>query len=109
MSENIFTNVLPDLEGGVFPAKIDQALKDVALGVISHDKAGSVTIKLDLSKIKGTHQVRMKHKVSYSQPTLNGKKTEENTTDTPLFVGQNGSLTITPENQMDWLKDTQEA
>lgn len=32
-------------------------------------------------------------------PTAKGKRSEENTTKTPLYVGRGGKLTLFPENQ----------
>ena len=72
----------------------------VALGVVEHAKAGSVTLKLDLKQVtKGSRQVTLSHKVSYSQPTGGGKKSEEDTSETVMYVNRGGNMSIMPEAQ----------
>lgn len=90
--------LLDDLDAGVFREKIARALTDVAHGVVEHGKAGEVTIKLSFKRIAESRQVNCDHKVSFIQPTAKGKKTEENTTSTPLHVGRNG-LSLFPQEQ----------
>ena len=91
--------LLEDLDGGVFVAKISKALKDAAIGAIVHKRKGQVVVSLDLSQIGNSNQVEMKHKVKFVVPTKNGNRAEEDTTSTPLHVGQKGNLTLVPETQ----------
>lgn len=92
-------DLLGDLDAGVFAEKIGRALNDVAAGVVANGKAGKVTITLDLKQIADSRQVDVSHKLAYIAPTAKGKRSEENTTSTPLYVGQRGRLTLFPENQ----------
>ena len=93
------SNVLAELDAGVFSQKINRALSDTALGVVQNGKVGKVTITFDLKQIATSNQVNVSHKLTYTKPTGNGKVTEENTTATPMHVGPGGKLTLFPENQ----------
>lgn len=94
-----FTDVLPELDAGVFAGKINRALSDVAMGVVQTGKKGKVSITLDMEQIANSHQVKLKHSLKYIKPTGNGKVTEENATETPMHVGPRGKLTMFPDNQ----------
>lgn len=91
--------LLDDLDAGVFREKIARAISDAAAGVVQTGKAGKVTITLDLKQIADSSQVDCAHKLAYVVPTSKGKRSEENTTKTPLYVGRGGKLTLFPENQ----------
>lgn len=71
----------------------------MALGVVEHGKKGNVTISLNLSQIGDGKSVQIEHALKYSAPTKNGKKAEENTTHTPMYVDGKGDLTISPKAQ----------
>jgi hypothetical protein len=96
--------LVDDLDGGVFGQKIEHALHSVAEGVIATGRAGKVTLTFDLKQIANSNQVAMKHKLAFIRPTNNGKTAEENTTETPLYVGVRGKLTLFPESQPDMFK-----
>lgn len=91
--------VLNDLDGGVFMQKMAAALADVASGVVTHGRAGQVQITLDMKQIEDSHQVAVKHTLTYKQPTMRGEKGEKDQTSTPLYVGTRGKLSIMPDNQ----------
>ena len=44
-------------------------------------------------------RVKISHKLKMVTPTKRGKKSEEDTTETPMWVGKGGKLTILPEDQ----------
>jgi len=90
---------ISELDAGVFEQKLAVALAEVSAAVIDHDKKGSVNITFDLSRISNSHQVAIKHKLTFSKPTSKGKVSEENTTETPMYVGTKGYLSMFPENQ----------
>jgi hypothetical protein len=94
-----FTDVLPELDAGVFDQKINRALSDVALGVVTTGKVGKVVITLDMKQIANGRQVTLAHSLKYVKPTGNGRLTEENTTETALYVNAGGRLTVTPDTQ----------
>ncbi|MFW6369092.1 MAG: hypothetical protein ACOC0J_00740 [Myxococcota bacterium] len=111
MSDKTFdftTQVLPDLDGGVFAEKISRAVQETAHGVALHGdskKRGKVIIELDLSRIGESTQIAVAHKLKYTKPTRRGKSHEEDTTETPLYVHQDGAVSIMPpDGQVDWLK-----
>lgn len=101
MSENpTLYDTLDELDAGIFTNKVAESLKKVALGVVNHGKKGSVSITLDLEQM-GDSSVQIKHTVKFSQPTKNGKASEENTTSTPMYVNNLGYLTVSPQTQDD--------
>jgi len=91
--------LLDDLDGGVFQQKLARAFSDVAAGVIDQDKKGRVTLSFDFERIGTSHQVKLVHRLGYTMPTMRGKLTEEDTTETPLHVNTGGRLSLFPENQ----------
>lgn len=107
-------DVLADLDGGVFAQQVGAALADAALAVVNHGergRKGKVVIELTLDRINESSQIVIDHKLSYSAPTKRGKRGEETTTSTPMYVGRGGRLSIAPENQLDWVgkSDTERA
>lgn len=94
-----FTDVLTELDAGTFEEKISRAMADCAEGVVNTGKTGKIVITMDLKRIAASHQVTVKHAVKFIRPTINGKVTEENATETPLYVGARGKLTVTPDTQ----------
>lgn len=103
--------VLAEFDAGIFGQKLAKAMADVALNVVTQNKAGKVTVTLDFTSIAEgrQHQVNIKHKLAFVQPTGNGKVTEENTTATAVYVGPGGKLTLMPESQTDLFKRRAEA
>ena len=91
-----FSDLLPDLHAGVFAQKINRALADVALGVVTNGKKGEVTIKLTMKQIGESNQIAVEHQIAYVQPTKRGQRSEKDTTETPLHVGPGGRLSIYP-------------
>ncbi|WIX34117.1 hypothetical protein QO259_05500 [Salinicola sp. JS01] len=108
-SDTNFAELLDDLDGGVFHQKLGHALSAVALGVVQNGKAGKVTITLDVKQIATSRQVDVSHKLTFTEPTAKGKRSEENTTSTPLYVGKNGKLTLFPENQTKFEFDSEKS
>lgn len=94
------TNVhdfLGELDAGIFETKLATALSDVALGVLNHDKQGTVKLEFTLKKMDSDNpQVQIQHKLSYVKPTKRGKSSEEDTTATPMYVHKGGVLSVTP-------------
>lgn len=103
--ENI--DLLQELDAGVFAQKLARALADVALGVVTTGKTGKVTMQIDMKQIANGSQINMDHKLLYVKPTGNGKATEENTTSTAVYVGSGGKLTLLPDRQNDFFRNTQ--
>ncbi|MBG2711033.1 hypothetical protein ACNARU_09640 [Proteus sp. WDL240414] len=99
------TNVpdfLSELDAGVFENKVSVALNDVALGVLNNGGKGKVIIELDIERLSNSMEekrVEITHKLKFTAPTLRGKRTEEDATKTPMYVGKGGKLTIMQEDQ----------
>ncbi len=77
-----------ELDGGVFETKIGAVLSEVASGVMNTKTKGKVSLNLEIE-----------HKLSYVRPTNRGKISEEDTTETPMYVNRGGRLTILQEDQ----------
>ncbi|ATR82974.1 hypothetical protein GCM10009504_27060 [Pseudomonas laurentiana] len=78
------------LNAGVFSQQIGRALSDVAAGVVDHSKVGEVTIKLKIKQIGQSNQVAISHTLDFVEPTKRGKRREDTTLDTPLYVTAQG-------------------
>lgn len=78
------------LNAGVFAQQLGRALTDVAAGVVEHGRDGLVTIKLKIKQIAQSQQVTVTHTLEYQQPTKRGKRREDVTLDTPMYVTPNG-------------------
>ena len=94
-----FTTVLQELDAGVFASKLSQAVRDVALGAVTHSKPGKVVIELTMKRLGESNQIMLEHNLKYSKPTLRGKAGEENSTSTALYVAGNGAISIMPDTQ----------
>ncbi|HBQ7263246.1 TPA: hypothetical protein L8Q31_004519 [Klebsiella pneumoniae] len=105
MSNDRMTNVpdfLGELDAGVFINKIAGALNTAALGVLNNGSKGKVVLTFDIDRMGNSieeKRVMIKHKLQYITPTQRGKVSEEDTTETPMFVNRGGKLTILQEDQ----------
>ncbi len=93
------TNVnefIGELNAGILVEQIGINLSAAALATIinGQGKKGKVSLEFTISQIGENDQVVISTKLSSSMPTKRGKKSEENTTDTPMFVGKGGRMTI---------------
>lgn len=78
------------LNAGVFAQQVGRALSDVAAGVVEHGKKGKLTLTFELSQIGESNQVKINHKLDFTQPTKRGSKREDTALDTPMYVTPNG-------------------
>ncbi len=93
----VSTNVddfLGELSAGILKEKLGHILSKAAEGCTVHGKKASVGMVFSMSPIGEDGQVIMSVKLSNTVPTKRGKSTEEDTTDTPMFVGKGGEITI---------------
>ena len=93
--------LLGDLDAGVFNQRLEAAMRDTAMGVVTTGKKGDVTVKFSLERIGDSSQVTCTHSIKFKKPTAKGNATEEATTKTPLHVGTGGVLSLFPESQPD--------
>ena len=73
-------------------------LCEVASGVMNTKTKGKVSLNLEIEPFD-ENRVKIKHKLSYVRPTNRGKISEEDTTETPMYVNRGGRLTILQEDQ----------
>lgn len=101
MENERLTNI-PDffgeLDGGVFETKLSAVLNDVATGVLNNRAKGKVTVTFEISPFDD-NRVKITHKLSSVRPTARGKSSEEDTTETPMYVNRGGKLTVLQEDQ----------
>lgn len=81
---------IASLNGGVFAQQVGRALSDVAAGVVEFDKAGAVTVTFKLKQIGQSNQVAVTHTLDFVEPTKRGKRREDTTLATPMYVTANG-------------------
>jgi hypothetical protein len=99
MKQDQLYDLFGELDAGVFIQKVTRGLADVALGAVTTGKAGKVVLTFDVKQIGTSNQVNIKHAVKMTKPTPNGKVTEENNTETPVYVGTGGALSVFPDKQ----------
>ncbi len=87
-----------ELDGGVFETKIGAVLSEVSSGVMNTKTKGKVSLNLEIEPFD-ENRVKIKHKLSYVRPTNRGKISEEDTTETPMYVNRGGRLTILQEDR----------
>ena len=96
-NETNISDLFGELGGGVFAEKISAVLSEAALGAVLHGhgkKKGKVTIELTMKQVGENDQVIINHRLINETPTKRGKRVEDDTTETPFFVGKGGRLTI---------------
>lgn len=81
---------LKDLNAGVFAEQVADAISRVAAGVVDHGRKGQVRITLDMKRINDGHQIMVSHKLDYNQPNLRGNTKVDTTTQTPMYVTDQG-------------------
>jgi len=102
MPETNVNDFIGELGAGIFKEKLAHALSDCALGTLhcgDKKKKGKVTIEMTLSQIGDNSQVNIAHKLSYVKPNRRGKSSEEETSETPMYVGKGGVLSVTPPKE----------
>ena len=81
---------IASLNAGVFAQQVGTALSAVAAGVVEFSKQGEVTLKFTLKQIGQSNQVAITHTLDFVEPTKRGKRREDTTLDTPMYVTANG-------------------
>ncbi len=75
-----------------------QCLRKYTPDVMNTKTKGKVSLNLEIEPFD-ENRVKIKHKLSYVRPTNRGKISEEDTTETPMYVDRGGRLTILQEDQ----------
>lgn len=95
MSTNV-TEFIEDLDVGSFKEKLGAALSEVAIGVMRSETGaakGKVTAEFEISMLS-SEKVNIKSKLKYVKPTSRGVQSEEDSTDTPMYISRTGELSI---------------
>lgn len=93
------TVFINDLDGGVFAEKLSSALSDVAASVITHNKKGKLTLSFGIAQIGGSCQITVEHEIAYTKPTARGEASEKNKTQTGMYVGPKGAISLFQPDQ----------
>lgn len=102
MPDTDVNGFLSELDGGVLEQKLAHVLSETALGTIHHgsgNRKGKVALELTFQQVGDNDQVIVSHKLVQSTPTKRGKQSMEDTTETPMFVGKGGVLSISPPKE----------
>ena len=81
---------IANLNAGVFANQLGKALSAVAGAVVDHGKKGQVKVTFDISQIGESHQVKIAHKLEFTEPTKRGSRREDTALETPMFVTEDG-------------------
>jgi len=93
------------LDSGTFKRNLAKALSEVANAVVNFERVGKVTVGFDIRPLGSGAQVMINHCLTFVQPTMKGKISEDHTTSTPMFVDKKGNMTLMPNNQTDMFED----
>ncbi len=88
-----------ELGAGVFEQKLVRAISQTALAVMQNEKTGEITLKFKIAPVSSS-QARVTHSIITKAPTLNGETSEKNVTNTIMYVGTKGKMSVFPENQL---------
>lgn len=94
MSTNV-TEFIEDLDVGNFSGKLSAALTEVAIGVMRSEgeSKGKVTVEIEISMLNA-EKVNVKSKLKFIKPTSRGVQSEEDTTETPMYISRTGELSV---------------
>lgn len=92
---------IESLNAGVLMEQMGNVLSQVAQAVHDTDKQGEVTLKLKFKSMGGGQQIMCEHDLSYKKPKDKGAISENDTSNTPMYVGTLGRMTLYPERQED--------
>ena len=85
---------IADLSGGNFSQQLGIAISEVAKGVVANGKKGKVQVTIDIARIGESNQVNISHTLACVEPTAKGKRSEDTNSETPMYLNNDGSVTI---------------
>ena len=91
------TKFFDDIGDGVFKKKLAHLISKASLGTYMHGdkkKRGRVTIELTFDQFGYENVIVVSHKLSHSTPTKRGKQEEVDTTETFMYSGAGGALSV---------------
>jgi len=90
---------LRECDGGNLLPRLGRALSDAGVGTVAvAKKKGKVSLEFDFSQVGESNQVMIDHTVTFTAPTQRGKRSEEHTTTTAMYVSNRGAMTILPNS-----------
>lgn len=92
---------IDELGAGALKEKIANALSEVALSTVLHADAkakGKLSLDFTFHKM-GDSQIIIQHKIATDRPTRRGRTTEHDTTETAMYVGKGGVLSVSPPRE----------
>lgn len=104
MANTNINDFIEEIGAGVVKEKIEHVLSEAALATVIHGagkRKGKVGVEFTFSQVGENDQVIVSTKLTQSVPTKRGKVAMEDTTDTPMFVGKGGVLTIDQPKEED--------
>lgn len=104
------TNVpafIADLNGGILERQLSNILTDVAAAVIEHGGKGKINLVINLEQIGNTQQIKLPVTLSFTRPTMAGKRSEDAESTSLMHFGRAG-LTLFPEDQSQMFTKTGE-
>lgn len=100
--------LMAELDGGTLGPRLAAALAESALGVAACNtktKKGKVTLEFTITPVGGDQtQVQIDHTVKFSSPTQRGKKQEDISTSSVMYVSNRGAITVLPNTNKDLFK-----
>lgn len=97
-----FLTTLEELQGGTLPAILTRVLADTAMAVAenaSGQQKGKVTLEFSIGRGKGQYQLELKHRIAYAHPTVGGKKSEDISDSSAVYINTLGHLSVVPDAQ----------
>jgi hypothetical protein len=103
----MLSGFIEECDAGEFSRKVQACLAEVSSGVSKTDKPGKLVMQFDIKPTKASNQsgasvkVNVSSKLTYTKPTFNGKVSEENTTETPMHINKDHSISLLPTSHDD--------
>jgi hypothetical protein len=97
-----FLSTLEELQGGTLPSILTRVLADVGMAVAEHasgKQTGKVVLEFAITRGKGPFQLELAHRIAYAHPTVRGKKTEEISDSSEVYINTLGHLSVVPDSQ----------
>jgi hypothetical protein len=104
---NVLFSFIDECDTGAFAKKVQACLAEVAQGVARTDKPGELVMRFSIKPKKASNQngasvkVDVASKLTYTKPTFNGKVSEENTTETPMHINKDNSISLLAKSHDD--------
>ena len=72
-------------------------------------KKAKSKLAIDIARIGESNQVNISHTLAYVEPTAKGKRSEDTTSETPMYLNNDGSVTIFANHTAQMFKEYEKA